>query len=276
MLAILLPYMLPFTIMLLVVCAVHEPTMKMLLYSTLPKSYQNRLTFWLCYVEEMRFMAMLGGVAVPVWQCQVIAFDLISDKLEEIKAEAMRKKYGETLWVCLMHNNALFSFVIIPHFRRPIIGTNIIDDHYRALRSLQLYTTALNVLNSSLIFTMKLYCLCVSICSGYAAVAHFSDQPVFGIMYCVLFFEASFIYSSLYQKGFKVPDLITEAKSACRLGGRRLAKKAQRRTIIEKQLKSIPSLGIKVGEFHMLERTSTPAFLQHVLVSIVNILVTFK
>ena len=51
--------------------------------------------------------------------------------------------------------------------------------------------------------------------------------------------------------------------------------RASGRRILEKQVKSIPPVGIKVGEFHMLERASTPVFLHYVLTNIVNMLVAF-
>ena len=73
-------------------CAIYNLTMSMLLYSALPEAYQNRLTCWLCYVEEVRFMAVIVGVAVPVSQCQVIAFGLINNKLERTAAGALPTK----------------------------------------------------------------------------------------------------------------------------------------------------------------------------------------
>ena len=122
---------------------------------------------------------------------------------------------------------------------------------------------------------MKITCLGMALCSGYAAVAHFSDYPIFGVMYYVVFCEAFFFYAVLYQKGFKVPGLIIKAKIACRLRARSLNNKAERDGM-RKKLRSIPPVGVKVGEFHTLERTSTPVFLHYVLVNIVNMLVTFK
>ena len=150
-----------------------------------------------------------------------------------------------------------------------------VEEYYKALRSLQLYLTVLNGVNKNLIFTMKVNCLGFSIASGYAALAHFSDQPVFGTMYYVVFVEALFIYSAIYEKAFRVPHLMSKASRACRLRARSLTSKFLR-TGLERQFKSIPAVGIKVGEFHTMERTSTPVFLHYVLVNIVNSLVTFN
>ena len=48
------------------------------------------------------------------------------------------------------------------------------------------------------------------------------------------------------------------------------------RNMLKRQLRSISSMGIKVGEFHMLERSSTPVFLHYILTNIVNMLVAYK
>ena len=65
-------------------CIVYEPTMKMLLYAAVPAPYQNSLTFWICFAEEMRFLVICIGIAIPTFQRQVIAFDLINTNLEDI------------------------------------------------------------------------------------------------------------------------------------------------------------------------------------------------
>ena len=92
LMAIYLPHMLTLAIMLVGICAVYDPTMKMLLYNALPNSYQNWLTFWLCYMEEMRFLAMIVAVNAPAWQCQIIAFDLVNHDLEAITEAIMRMR----------------------------------------------------------------------------------------------------------------------------------------------------------------------------------------
>ena len=112
----------------------------------------------------------------------------------------------------------------------------------------------MNILNRNLILTLKVCCLGLGICVGYAAVAHFSDYPLFGIVYYVVLLEACIVYAVTYQKAFRVPVLVAEARVACRLRARRLISRSQHDDI-DAQLRSIPPVGVKVGEFHMLERT---------------------
>ena len=146
---------------------------------------------------------------------------------------------------------------------------------YRALRSTQLYATLLNVLHADLIFTWKLLCLFLSIVSGFAALAYFSVHPVFGVQYYAVFFDTSFIYMVIYGKAFEVPQRISKTRNAIRLAANRLKNRAEWK-MIERQVRSIPEVGVKVGEFHVLEKTSTPVFLDFVVNNVVNLLVTFK
>ena len=93
-------------------------------------------------------------------------------------------------------------------------------------------------------------------------------------MYYVMFIDVALIYMLIYEKGFKVSDTFQRAKDLLRFHAARQGRSFQWK-ILEKQFMSIPSVGIKVGEFHMLERISTPVFVNYVLTNIVNMLVVF-
>ena len=139
---------------------------------------------------------------------------------------------------------------------------------------MQLFIGSFNTANRHFIFTTKLLTISVGIVSGYAAVAHFKDHLISGVMYYVLFIDVSFIYALIYEKGFKVSDTFQRTKNLLRFHAARHERSFERR-ILEKQLMSIPTIGMKVGEFHMLERTSTLVFLDYVLKNVVNMLVVF-
>ena len=143
---------------------------------------------------------------------------------------------------------------------------------YTFLRQLQVYVTFVNLVNRNIIFTWKLFCIATSIVTGYAAIAHFTDFPLFGVMYYVIFFDVLLIYALLYEKGFKVAALFERAKDTLVLHSRKGANGAEWK-ILKRQVRSIPTVGIKVGEFHMLERTSTPVFLHYVLGNVITMLV---
>lgn len=105
---------------------------------------------------------------------------------------------------------------------------------------------------------------------GYAAVAHFHEYPIFGVMYYVMLLDATICYIVLNEKAFKVPILFKEASTYAQLH-----MGANRRVIFGKQMLSIPPTGIKVGNFHTLERASILIFIDFVIVNVVNMLVAY-
>ena len=115
------------------------------------------------------------------------------------------------------------------------------------------------------------------IISGYAAIAHFTSHPIFGTMYYFIFFDVALIYMVLYEKAFKTPDLVKQVVQGTllQLGKQRKVSMVEAK-ILKRQLESIPAVDIKVGRFHAMERTSTPVFVNYVLVNIVNMLVAFN
>ena len=131
---------------------------------------------------------------------------------------------------------------------------------YKALRRLQLHIKLVNIVNRNLIFTWKFLSIGMCIMSGYAAIAHFRENPLFGVLYYGIFIDVALFYTIPYEKAFKVPALFDHIKSLLQVQVSRHGNGAVRK-ILRRQVRSIQSEGIKVGEFHTLERTSRPVFL---------------
>ena len=84
LIAIYLPHMLSSSGVAIAACFILDPTMNLLLYSALPVNYQNWFTFGICFLEEIRFLGTIIATAAPVWQFQIMAFDMISSNLEHV------------------------------------------------------------------------------------------------------------------------------------------------------------------------------------------------
>ena len=140
---------------------------------------------------------------------------------------------------------------------------------------MQLYITLLNIVNAHIIFAWKLLSIGVCIMTGYAGIAHFSDYPIFGAMYYAIFLDISLVYMILYEKAFTIPVLCSELKALLKVRAIQIVNKTERK-LRKRLVMSIAPIGIKVGEFHMLERTSTPVFVHYVLTYIVNMLVAYE
>ena len=134
-----------------------------------------------------------------------------------------------------------------------------------------------NEVHSYIIFTFKMYCISLCIANGYAAVAYFSKNPLFGVMYCVVLFDCLCLYAVMYDKAFQIPRHFDNALKTVMLRERLNCTNHDRvQEFHEKQLRSVPRAVVKFGDFHTLERTSTPVFIHQVFKDIVNMLVGFK
>ena len=149
---------------------------------------------------------------------------------------------------------------------------------YKELRCLQLYLGLVNVVNKNLIFVWKMLSLGTTIGSGYAAIAHLKDRPVFGIMYCTIFCDCAIVYCFLYGKAFEIPNLFQRAQELLLFRVRQNggAKPRMDTLIMLRRIRAVQPGGIKVGEFHMMERTSTPVFLHYVSTNVVSMLLAYN
>ena len=79
----------------------------------------------------------------------------------------------------------------------------------------------------------------------------------------------------MYAKAFAIPAGLDDVKTTLR-GRICLLNNVTDRNVLRRKVKSMPCVGIKVGDFHTLERESTPIFVHYVVTNIVNLLVTFQ
>lgn len=105
---------------------------------------------------------------------------------------------------------------------------------------------------------------------GYGAIAHFGEHPVFGVMYYDILFNIIFIYTLIFERAFKIPQLFDQATKHALLRMR-----GNGTPVLSRQLLSIPPIGVQVGHFHKMERVSTLIFVDFVLTNIVSMLVAY-
>ena len=143
------------------------------------------------------------------------------------------------------------------------------------LRRTQLFVGLFNRANCYPIFCLKLVCITLCIVSGYSIILHAHESPIFGTISVYIFMVYGSWYTVLYAKAFKVPDMVDNAKKILLHRVARIQAKASRRQL-RRRIRSIPDFGIKVGQFHMFEKLSTPAFIGFVLQNIVGLLLLHK
>lgn len=225
-----------------------------LYYNLLPDTYKITVFLLICLGQEFHCLMYSIAVIVPILQLQVIAFDDICYRLGLV-FQTLTKSSSNT------------------------IGQEgqTTEVHVMTLRNLQIYMLLMNSLHCYLIFTYKLFSIIYCVGMGYAAVAYFHDNIALAIICCLSCADIGTIYSLVYQKGFQVQSAFAQVVQAMmyKLTGNRGNGQGSGNAVIKRQLKSVPSVGIKVGNFHTLERTSTPIFLDFVGRNIVSMLVVY-
>ena len=243
--AIHLPVLCSLAIVTIDAATIYDPNINGLLYAALPAKYQTSLTFLITFIEETRFYTFGAVAAIQAWQVQILTFDNLMRRLFQLTQSKAH-----------------------PHR----------DD--QTLRNLQLHVNLFNTIHRHIIFSYKMVCLAISITCGYAAITSLADNPIFGTMYCVLFSENAAIYSLIYQKAFSVPNRFQEAKRKALIKVQTAAYTAVltkfEKMVLQRKIRSVQSAGIKVGEFHTLERISTPMFIHYILQNICTMLLSVR
>ena len=86
--------------------------------------------------------------------------------------------------------------------------------------------------------------------------------------------EIVMIYCAAYQNAFQIPEDIKKMKKLM-VQLARLGPKNQLRRL-QMQVTAIPLVGVKVGDFHLVERMSTPNFIHFFLIQVANLLLIFR
>ena len=86
-------------------------------------------------------------------------------------------------------------------------------------------------------------------------------------------FDFLFLSAFVYEKAFAIPGRLDHLKSSLKAKIRVNDRNRVFAKVLKMQIESIPLVGLRVGDFHMLERASTPIFIHYVINNIVSLLV---
>ena len=152
-----------------------------------------------------------------------------------------------------------------------------IDISILAVKKFYIETSGFNCSQRYFIFMFRMLVLgCVIFC-GFAAVQFFHDDYILGICNVIVMVEAAFVYPFCYDKGFAIP------RSTARLKRLLLLRLKQSSVITEaqkchklRQLRSSRGMAIQVGNFHQLQRVSTPIFLDFSVKNVVRLAMFYR
>ena len=184
MIALFAPPMVFAAAMAVMACFLYAPEMRLLLYAAVPKQLDTPLVFALCMAEDLRCVLLVATTAMTVFPVQVLAFERINLSLTHLALPSRDRRFPKTNLAkaapCVSSFEVFYSMLF------PNSGTYRHDqssEDIRTLRELQLYVAFVNEVHSYIIFTFKIYCISMCIVDGYAAVARFSENYLFGVMY---------------------------------------------------------------------------------------------
>ena len=103
----------------------------------------------------------------------------------------------------------------------------------------------------------------------------FHAASVLGYAALFLGIEFASFYCVIFQKAFDIPKL-TKAVKATLLNVAKLKSTGHTRRLFGARIRSMPAIGIQVGNFHQFERMSTPNFLSFGIKNIIRVLIAFR
>ena len=137
----------------------------------------------------------------------------------------------------------------------------------------QLAVNLFNIGHRNAIYCIKLTCITIASVDAYAAIAHGDGNTIFALVASNLTLNVVLLYAFVYQKAFMIPDGVEKVKRMLQVSIQ-TCRDVKYRKYLHRRIKSVPLFGLKVGDFHMLERASTPIFIDYVVTNVVTLLVT--
>ena len=246
LLAVAYPYCLLVSICLILTVFCFQQNMTVLIYSSLPDTSKSPIWFAILMLQEANmYMYSMFSVAL-IFQLHIL-FPL---KLTRVMSSLAHSA----------HQNCRTMLQL--------------SDAVGHIRCIQLLVSLFNIGHRNCIQGIKLLCILTSTVTGYVAVGHGRENPMIGIMACCVTCDAIFLYGFVYEKAFGIPDGLEKVKKVLKM---RLIRKYGRQgpmaRALERQIDSVPTIALQVGDFHTMERVSTLVFMDYVVRNIVNLLV---
>ena len=142
------------------------------------------------------------------------------------------------------------------------------------IRTLMTSVHIFNAVFSQVIFAFKLFSLSFVIFGSFFGIHEVTGKNfILRLLMGDMGINMTLFFSITYNKAFGVSWNFTGVKAQFRVLIRRTN---FRKEEMKREILGIPSLGIRVGSFHTLERQSTPIFIDFCVRQVVSLLITFR
>lgn len=131
----------------------------------------------------------------------------------------------------------------------------------KAIRRIQLDVSAFNSSQKYLVFAAKISLTgCVTL-AGFAAVHFFASRGLLALCNGIIAVQGFIVFTVLYDKGFSVPRSMAKLKNSL-LWELKMSSSISRREKkrLGQEIRSVGTVAVLVGDFHRLQRISTPIF----------------
>ncbi|CAG7732386.1 unnamed protein product [Allacma fusca] len=146
---------------------------------------------------------------------------------------------------------------------------------FKNFRTTQLLISTFNIGYAPAVYLFKMMSLTFSVLCGYSGIRYFSKIGI-AIYLLAISVYMMFYYVATFGRAFYIPERMESFKIELL----RTAQLSQaKRSVVkhlEKQVASVPNVGIKVGTFHTMERESTPIFIDFVIKTIASLLIMYR
>ena len=147
----------------------------------------------------------------------------------------------------------------------------------RIMKELQIEMNAFNCSQQYIIFGLKLTLLGCVIFSGFTAIQFYESDRFLGLCNALIATEGTFVFLFCYDRGFSVPRSIARVQRSLMLRLRQSESISDtQRAYVTKQLSSMRKMAIQVGNFHYLQRASTPRFFDFCVKNTVRLVMSYR
>ncbi|CAG7731174.1 unnamed protein product [Allacma fusca] len=136
-----------------------------------------------------------------------------------------------------------------------------------------------NIAYSSTSYLTKVALLCTSITGIFTGTQYFALDPKFSLAMLFFGYYSCVIFASLYGRAYVIPLKFDELKRKLTLATeqcRRSGRDSQGTLYAQKLTRAIPPCGVRAGSFYILDRMSTPSFLNFVCYQVCCLFLTVE
>ena len=147
----------------------------------------------------------------------------------------------------------------------------------RIMKELQIEMNAFNYSQQYIIFGIKLVLLCCVIFCGFASIQFYESDRFLGLCNALIVVEGTFVFLFCYDRGFSVPRSTARVQSLLMLTLRQSERITDsQEAYFMRQLSSVRKMAIQVGNFHYLQRASTPSFFDFCVKNKVRLVISYR